>query len=223
MTADAVARPWTLIADDKTFYLFVDCGHLASGTGPSAFGFGEFYSYLASDPSNFFISAPGITVSAQKTPLACINGIGGPAPAEANSPTEWVAQGYSKQGGSVPMATAISGVLSGNTSQAARTIGIPIAGAIAQPNPIDGSIFMSPVYVGECDYANASKNIIRGTLRGLYAPGVTLTDKEQITGSGALIGKSFISVACSAGAQYNAASVALTSVCFEISNAWDTN
>jgi hypothetical protein len=224
-TADAVARSWTLVADHLTAYLFVECGYLGSGQGPNAFGFGEFYSDMPSDTGNFFISAPGSTVAANRSPLPCLNGMGGYSPEEPlYYPTDWIVKPYSLQGSAIPVTKMVSGLLSGNVTQLNTVIGIPIAGSIRQPNPVDGSIFMSPVHIVECTPDNAGSTFVpRGRLRGLYAPGLTLPDRKEILGTGPETGKTYLSVICASGATSKGAPSGLTSICFEISADWETN
>lgn len=219
------ASPWTLIADNLTFYLFVSWGFATSGAlaAPVAFGFGEYYSYTQNNTNNFFISGPAVTsISTPKSPLACINGLGGGSPVDVVA-LDWISQPYSKQGQPTPFTKSVSNLLSGNVSQSNTVMGLPGIGSIKQPNLIDGSLFLSPVYIGECDQGNVSKRVVRGTLRGLYAPGMLLQDKLTIQGSGVLSGSIFLSIATCAGATTGAGTATMASVCFETSKAWDTN
>lgn len=78
-TKDAVARPWILIADDRTFYFIVANAiavPLVPSTWSAIYGFGEFFSAVAGDTNRTYIGTP---VGA----LACW--IPGIAPAGLNS------------------------------------------------------------------------------------------------------------------------------------------
>jgi len=54
-TTDATARPWTIIADGHTFYLFVETGDLTTNFAVYPFMFGDFFTYSSSDTWNCMI------------------------------------------------------------------------------------------------------------------------------------------------------------------------
>ena len=71
-TADAAARRWILIADEKTFYLFIDSG-LSTAPGWTPYGFGEFASFQKNDPYPLFIAGSIVVASTnQASSLAVI-------------------------------------------------------------------------------------------------------------------------------------------------------
>ena len=209
-TADSTARPWVLIADQNTFYLFIETGALsASAIGPTAVGFGEFYSYRPSDTNNFFI-APcyGVANTYSSTMLHCEGyGVG-------SDGYRWLARNFSGQGPSIPYSQALHPCVGGTT------LGIP-SPAIVQPSPVDGTVSFSEVDIVEANQSNVTTNFLRGRLRGLWASGIALGAGETMSGAGVLAGRTFTGVASANKGINSAASQCVVTV--ETSSTWDTN
>lgn len=231
-TADATARPWVLIADPYTFYLFVETGYLASaGVGYKAFGFGEFYSYTPSDTNNFFISScqtasssNGYSILGMVNPtatainLATINAYNFNQGLYGNVFSEWLALPHSGQGAAIAVTKVVNSLLTPSTGLNYFAMGT-VAPFINQPNPADGTILYSPVQLLENDAAGLCQNTLRGHLRGLWAPGIGLGHLVQASGYGTLSSKTFMGILASGPS----ATYKVTNPAMEISSTWDTN
>ena len=209
---DSTARPWTIFADDKTFWLFIrSSSNLAGYLGQAyamPFGFGEFYSYWGtSDAANCMIH--GFSADSLTTPGATSGGVDVCCPPGsallpglflADSPSG--AQGSQK---SFPMGDANRmALLSGSSMNS-------LVGLGPCPNPSDGAIFIVPILILDGQTAT------RGRHRGLYAwmhPLGATSDGAVYVGANDLAGKTLVSVA---------PTFANTALIVETSNTLDTN
>jgi hypothetical protein len=149
-TADATARAWTLIGDEKTFYLWMmDAGTQVT---TNSFGFGEFNSYKSGDAYNTFIEGgPSFNVSAPPSYLMTGTNYGANAPSNCFI----LARPYHQFGSAFPASTVgpLPGVNYGSSG-------------IAFPNGPDGATYAGSIYVTEPSVGIP----IRGRIRGMYAP-----------------------------------------------------
>ena len=170
-TADATARVWTLIGDDRTFYFFNQATNSAGTSQMTAFG--HFPSYCSGDGFNTFIignsntntatTAYGLTSMAANvsTPSACVG--------------LWLARSFTQIGGSDQNAGFY---LSGFGGTGSGAIG-------SWPNQADSAIWMSPFYIVEC---TPYQNSIRGRMPGAYgswhsqASMVNVSQYDQVAG-----------------------------------------
>ena len=90
-----------------------------------------------------------------------------------------------------------------------------LAGLANYPNPMDGGVYLSQIWVHE-PYTNP---IIRGRLRGfwhfLHPVACQITDGDTWSGTGALAGKTFMAI------KPTAAGTGM--FVMETSNTWETN
>jgi len=174
-TADATARVWVAVADDRTFILYIYTGDTAS----IALGlyFGEFISF---NPADSFQS---ILIARTTANQGGYNG-------------EWVGAhaGFTTLAGHY-IARTISGVTkaiaAGKMTSVFTAANYGIGGNLSFPNPCDGGLYVSRYFL----VAGAEVgNHVRGYLRGLWMPlhpAGTFQENFIITGTGELAGKTF--------------------------------
>lgn len=163
----ATSRSWVLVADAYTFHLFVLSGDAAGQY--QSFSFGRFYSFKTSDSYRSVIlahSASGGAVS---------GGLDQTIASSANSATNgaYIPRTYLGTG------TSVQGSLKGLASTLQAN---PYTG----PNPVDGNIYLSRLFVDEASFTVG----LRGYLRGLYQiiTATGLSDGDTFTGSGSDFG-----------------------------------
>lgn len=214
VSADGTDRPWYVLADDRTVYVFVATGDGAAGRY-FGFMFGDMFSLVANDSYRTILiarTAENSGSAAQGTEnllyLACpIVGATGLIFPSTVLDGHYMARAYTGVGAAVQVNKhgdifkAQSGTIGGG-------------GLITLPNPPDGGFYLSPLWVG----AENAQPILRGRMRGMYQflhPITALTDGDVFSGAGALAGKSFIVIkfTADAGGLY----------VMETSDTWETN
>jgi hypothetical protein len=218
---DATPRDWLVIADDRTFYLFVSTA-TTGANGWSAFHFGEMYSYKqASGVQDLNRLIMGGSVNVNLTYYSSSLPTGSPG-AYGTKPTvpEYMPNSYSGVGGALPVGKCVDAskgnlAISANTLYVAGSLTNPLA-SLTYPHPVDGGLYMSPVCIFE------SAGVIRGHLRGVWAPlhVQPLSHGDTFSGTGQLAGKSFLAVNASGG---SGGTLYVGQLMIEISSTWDTN
>jgi len=170
--ADASARPWVLVADDKTAYLFVSWNNTSVY---DAYHFGDFSSYTVGDVFNYRLQ--GLTSASVPASIgqysgavcdAAVHGAGGISAGYA--PRAYSQMVGAKDVYQVSMAGALAlGVAGAVVAQFAVSgnhgyQGTQYNDPYPNPSPIDNGIHFSPVYVVE---AVSGGKGIRGEARGL--------------------------------------------------------
>jgi hypothetical protein len=181
-TKTEVARSWVMFADAYTFYLFMLAGDSANQY--TTLWFGDIFSFKSTNDAYKCIivgrvtpNTPNASVTIETSDLIM-------QPNEANYP-HYMARTWGGGGRSIRVVKLgdAGKVTFGNANYAS------MAGLVTGPNPVDGSVFISPLWVCECD--NIS---IRGRLRGLFFPCHPLAnfgDGQVISGTGETSGKTF--------------------------------
>jgi len=164
-TANSTARPWIVIADEKTIHVFVD----QSSSGKyTVFSFGEYYSYIPENDQNIIIS--GVATSGG---AATDGGIGmrnlpklGLTLVIGTYTTGWASPtyGYSSRFDGVGCPLDIVGDMTrvGNVT-AVYPIGA-FTPAITYPDLANGAIRVGRLLIAE------DSDIFVGEVRGLYEP-----------------------------------------------------
>jgi hypothetical protein len=183
-TADSTARAWICFADDRTFYLFTDSGDRA--TQYHQLFFGDFYSVVPSDAYRTMIMGNPAEVAGANNGCPCdrLNGDTNDVSSVSGS---YMARGYSGTASSVAAGRFGGSQYGGFGNQTY------MAGTIAFPNPADGGIYLSAIWLW--DYTTSGLKTIRGRLRGLWHFGHTaasINDRDTMSGVGDLSGKSFM-------------------------------
>jgi hypothetical protein len=211
-----------LIADNRTFYLFVDTASNVGTNGYTPFYFGEMYSYKAAsggtDVTRLIIGGISYSTSYYGGSLPEVRGT-------TNGSTmtipEYMPQSYSGSGTAIAVKkttdTGKSNLAVGaTTAYVVGSAAIPVA-SLTYPTPVDGALYQAPLWVSE------SAGIIRGHVRGAWAPlhALALTNLATYSGTGALAGKSFIVL--NASGQASSTTVLIGQIMMETSSTWDTN
>lgn len=185
VTADATTRTWLLWADDRTFYWMPISVEQTAGAY-IFHGFGEFFSFIPADAyRNFIIGDIAETagaISAGNTPgdvlVAATNGAvtGGHYLNRAFHGLV-VAPGFSK-------ASALAGA-------SPIVFGLNGAQTLTFPNPADGGLVVSPIYILE------ATTTLRGRMRGLFLPQhppASFSDGATYSGANEYVGRTFLIV-----------------------------
>jgi len=149
--------PWVLISNGKIFYLYVDYSNNQIAGVVSCFG--DFVSYKTSDANGtVLIGATGSTNSGsqfQNFKNATHTPVSG----------HYLSQRYDGAAYSIACGkTPMSGLTAVAENMASNTANYPF-----YPDPILGSLFLTPFYITEPD-TTATYGIIRGRLPGIWAP-----------------------------------------------------
>lgn len=206
-TADATARPWLVIADDRTAYVFAQTGDAAGVYMGAAFG--EFYSLLTTaDAFRSMVIARNLKNSAVTT-------TGAPEQMPALAPTpsstlsgHYMARVYTGLGGSTPFRKWGDGTRAGVGSSSTYANG---SQGLVLPEPVTGAIHVAPIHL------NGTTNIVHGRMRGnfhlCHDGRSAMNDGDVITGAGAYAGRSFLVVR----------GTGLYAMLFDITGPWETN
>lgn len=209
ITADATARPWVCVADERTFYFFADSGDYS---GYASFMFGEFFSVKSTaDAYRSILIARGIqetigsTVNPMTIPTASDETLEQLSALTVSLPGHYCPRPFNE----VPFSTRLG--KHGNAAHsAAHLVGIG-----NYPNPVDNAVYLSQVWLHEA----ATNPIIRGRLRGfwhiLHPVGIQINNGDTWSGTGALVGKTFVAIKPTAAG--------LGMFVIETSSTWETN
>ncbi len=196
-TASGTARVWTVIADDRTFYLFVQTADTAGQWW--CFGFGDFYSYLAgTDGYRTFIMGRAVTGATAANERADVvtstwNAVAG----------HYMARTYTGLGG------AVAAGKSGDALVGATGV---MAGLMTVPNTVDGRIWIAPVKLVE-----TTAIVVRGKMRGFYHwmhTAASFGDQDTVSGTGPYVGRTFLLFKTTGNA---------AAYCMDVTGPWDGN
>lgn len=183
----AAVRQWALIADDRTFYLFVVTGDNAGNY--YGYGFGDFFSYVPHDGFRTFICGRNASNNATQSSIAHLAVLSHAAGAAAISVTgmywarHWSGAGTSYNYGTDADKLTLASLA---TPENLACVG---SGQIPFPNACDGGIYMSLIQHHD---SLANK---RGRYRGLWSMGhpiANFNDLDTFGGTGTLAGRTFV-------------------------------
>jgi hypothetical protein len=208
-TADSTARPWMIIACDRALYFFGQCAQTTFGATPAStdnqWFFGDIKSYKSGDAYQCAIVA---SISAT---LSSATQLGHSAATSSQSTTSghYIARAYTQTGGAT--GAAKSSFRSGFFTSSGGAIGTNTLGQY--PNPITGSLDMSPLML--CEIGSGGSMLNRGQFPGLYEPQHSLpgTAYDTFSGTGALAGITFMLVPVFAASTIGRG-------CFQTSGTW---
>lgn len=183
-TNDATARKWIVVADDRTFYLFTFPDDFA---GYSGFMFGEFYSFLPSNPGRSIIIGRNVVADSTAV-IDNLNDLHALQIAAATSLGHWAARNSTQ----LPGTPGIVGKHGNGAHNATQ-----LFGRSGVPSPLSGGILLSRVFLHEVSSASALESVnIRGFLRGfwhfLHPIGSQVNDGDTFSGTGDLAGRNFL-------------------------------
>jgi hypothetical protein len=196
-TADATARPWTLIGDSRGFYLYLSPNASFSSQGV-VYGFGDFTPYKSGDAYACFLacSAGSIIASAAVVP-DCL----GYAQPASTGGLFMVPRAYTALGSALQMfqtsAHATANGYSGTATYNARSY--------QYPNGPDNGLMLSEVEVG---HAQSGGVALRGKVPGVYhtpqLAAASFGTRDTIAGASAYAGKTLMNLRTGmpAGATY---------------------
>lgn len=194
-STDSTARPWRAISNGKILYLVIsDSETYPTFVSARLFVFGDFTSFKSGDIYNTLIMSnhgAGSTSTYGTTMSGTLSAV---------HQGKYIARNHVGTVGSIT-ANTLHDHAGGNGTT------IMGSGGSTYPNPIDGSIQISPVRVGE-----SVASVIRGVLPGLWSPlhNKPLAHDDTFSGTGAMAGKTFRAInVYSAGQLF-----------FETSNTW---
>lgn len=181
--ADATARAWVLVCNGPTFYLWVNTTANTRGgtTGMQMYTFGDFTSFKSGDVYNTHIQTNVTTLTLNDTLAATAQAAINTAYLNVVAAGTWAARSHTQIGSSVTL---------GRHTDVAKTSNVAIigSGGIAYPSPVDGGVYVAPIFIHENTLA-----VLRGQFNGLWAPchNRALTDGDTFAGTGTLAGKTF--------------------------------
>ncbi len=239
-TADATARPWTIIANQHTIYMFVETGDFTGPVMTYPWMFGDFTSYSITDTSNCTLI--GRTLANTGASLAVnvyahANLYDGFCHlTDANSvalanvlPGHYAAGSYSNIGGSInvgkhtdcaKMGVSFRGMMGylGYWTSGSNSTGALYPSVFQYPNGPDGGLYTAPVWMHH-------GGMVRGYYRGMWSPlqHNPLNHLDTYSGTGNLSGRNFISISM-VGIQQQATGVttyAPSQVHMEYSDTWN--
>lgn len=173
-TADATARAWVIVANDKTCYLFVAVSGLAA-TEMSPYAFGDAISHKPGDNHAFFLSFNGMT--AYTGALSDTHGSmwRGASATSAIGATWGIGPGmYFARAASGAVGPEVAGCVQQDAwaTTPYGTTGIPY------PDPVSGGLLWGPAHARD-----SAANRVRGKFPGVIVPlhDRALTDMSTLT------------------------------------------
>ena len=195
VTTDDTVRNWIIIADSRTAYIHLDTGDGATDTYYITHVFGDYYSFYPGDNNNVILVGStnnnSSTVRWAYTSEVTTSSFGhfGYAFQTTGSVNDMGKHGHNGFGYS-------TGTL---------------FGYIQYPNPSDGGLYITPLWVTEYNPASIVRGRMRGVYQALHLTGIY--NSQQFSGSGTYAGKQFMNIG--QGSYMRGI--------FEISNTVDTN
>lgn len=186
-TADTTQRQWTLYADNKTFYLFVDAGE--STRYLTAMAFGDFFSFKSGDAYNCIAIGRVTSAAIDAATNEALDLLQQGAPGSGTTGS-YIARGYNQAGTSVPIERR-SPNFNLSTGSATIAMGAALNWAVF-PNPEDSGLYIGRVYLVDA-FTSPGPNL-RGYLRGFWAIQTTASVvplEYSFSGVGTLAGRTF--------------------------------
>jgi hypothetical protein len=190
-TVDATAKPWTLVADDRTFAFFP---RPAATDNSTAVYFGEFFSFTAND--NFGVAL--ISRIQENSPLDLSNHEVFGAWENDNTLTGTNGHRLCRDGSGAVKNVIFSKVPALNLFYTSASVG-----PLYFPNPDDGSLILVPIFIWAMTAGNSS---LRGRLRGVWASpqvAAAIATGDTVSGAGSIAGKSFVRAGYNFGGLYS--------------------
>lgn len=213
-------RTWIIAADAYTVYMWIDIA--VNGTYYS-WGFGDIYAFLGTNDKGrclifgrYSQQTTGVTTDDSVASCPIQSGYGW-----GNNAMQVGQYGFFLSSNQFGLGGSQFVFRKGDAGGTAASIGAvstnytynPTNGVFSYPNPYDGSMHLSPLWIGDPTTGGG----LRGRMRGLYQPlhyNSSFSNGQTISGSGDYNGRSFMIVRDG----YNGGMWAL-----EVSNTLDTN
>ncbi|MGI0075913.1 MAG: hypothetical protein ACREAU_00725 [Nitrosopumilaceae archaeon] len=196
-TTSAAGRPYNIACSEKLVIFHVSSNLL---TAIDAFVgvFGDSKTYKVGDAYNTLIigGIGGTVITNNELHNIVIN------VSTATAAGHYVARAYTQIGSSLSFAKHVDANKQGSTT----TMGG--VGGMTYPNPVDGGLYLSPVFLQE------TASAVRGELPGVWVPlhNKPLEHRDTFVGTGTLAGRTFMALKMTAAAE----------MFLEISDTWNT-
>lgn len=194
-TADTTARQWVLVCNGPTVLLHVNHDNGATSTSGAVYVFGSLTSYKTGDTYSTFISGNSSTAYSSNNFY-----VGSSYASSAAIANHYVVRSYTQVGASIGVNKGIDSYKAGSTNLG--------SGSLVYPSPVDGGLYMSPIYIGEPSPTVCVRGILPGAWAALHPQ--PLAHLDTLSGSGALSGKTFLALRLYSASQ----------VLFETSDTW---
>lgn len=175
-------REWILIANDRTFYLWVGWNSIPPYVDSPLVAFGDFVSTKSGDIYNTFIQG---NISAAVAGFKFAYSVGSYMTAADTS--MYVARSYTQTGTAMACNRIVDYSKNNNANMGVN--GLPY------PHMPDGALYMCPIWIIECA-STAANSVVRGVMPGAWCPLHTkpLAHGDTFLGTGALAGKTFLAL-----------------------------
>ena len=213
-TARDVVRPWLLIADDRTFYLFIVTGD--QSVSYVGYSFGDFYSFNPTDLYKCLVIGKNAESSSNVSTHPFPQGAIVQTTGAVSGAGHWLSRNFTGLGGPTAFVKSIDLGLSGASVN-------ELTGPMLFPNGSDGGLYVAPVRIVDASTPAVSLtgNLnLRGRMRGLWHapyPVASFADGDTFSGSGELAGRNFMVVKPVIGASGSSSLVVIETT------AWDTS
>lgn len=178
LTADGTARPWMIVGNERSFYLFTDFASGPSGIRQPFFA-GDFVSFVPGDQSNYLVSGGFIENAGTNEIVSRALTTGGGTTA---SPSPSTAMGYvaANANGGVKSALVISGAATLMATGSGFPYGSLQGGARPYPGPATGGLDTARILIQEGSFGE------RGEWPGIMQPlhSLPLGDLTEVPASG---------------------------------------
>jgi hypothetical protein len=192
-TADATANPWVVVADDKTFYLFIDTKDF---TGYGGYMFGDVYSLKAGDLYRAMIVGRIQSAGNVVTPLDSgdnLQTLFGDSVSIANTTGHYMPRNA--------IGDIQSGMQVGKHGDGVKGVNQLLVtqnrignGAVVYPNLTDGGAVLAKVWVHESIGTMNLRGRMRGFWQWCHPVGAPINDGDTFAGTGDLAGKTFLCI-----------------------------
>ena len=201
--ADASPRQWVAMATDRLLHLWINAGPtLGLIAGHQCFG--DIQSFAGGDQFNTVLMAQtGYSASSVGSYQAMVTTQGYPNVLSGH----FMARGYTQTGGSTQVGKHADAAKMASLTGMLGGVGLPY------PNPADGGLYLSPIFIHEA-------GAIRGILPGVWAPlhQRPFGHMDTVNGSGPLADKVFLAL----NADGSSPAVTAGQLLYETSNTWDS-
>jgi hypothetical protein len=202
------ARSWMVVADDKTFWYYVNTVGSSSPVDGVVYGFGDVNSLKSGDAYGCVLFGPSTDLSAS-TSVQIQHAFY--AQMTSTTTSGYLARAYTAIGGAAPTYKRAE-------SYCRQEVTSGLSTDIPYPNGADNGLILSRMTVQEAG------GHVRGVLPGLYFVPQILTAtsfsaQDKIAGQGVLAGRKLLAVKASGGSATNSSTNAATGF-FDITGPW---
>lgn len=200
--ADTSSRGWIIVATDRLAHIFINAGPTA-GLICGTQSFGDIKSFAAGDQYQTVLIAQ---TSYSSSGVGSYAALALTAAYGSTTAGNYIARAYTQVGGGLAIGKHVDAAKVGSLS---TNLG---GGGLPYPNPADGGLYLSPLFVHEA-------GALRGTVPGVWGPihQRPISHLDTVSGSGDLSGKKFIGVFTSGAS----AAASDGQIFLETSNTWD--